>query len=275
MDNKKKFLAQLKIGRPNTYKTQKSLFNRWVSQLGPGNNQDNFVLAVTFWQNHQLSPNTIKALIGLSARWIKFQGGPDINTKPLVSKVMRSQQRKPVKALSKEQAHKLLGACKNDEDLYTAVLIAYHTGMRKGEVWGLEWDDIDILNSRITVQRSFDGPTKNGETRHVPISKELETHLLNKIVQRVEILEKNSHNLIGTKVISRKFDPNPGLQARCRKKGLPVITFHGLRHTFATLALEAGRSPRIVQEVLGHTKLSTTLDLYWSLTREELELGFC
>jgi ATP-dependent helicase/nuclease subunit A len=51
-------------------------------------------------------------------------------------------------------------------------------------------------------------------------------------------------------------------------------TFHSFRHTFATLALEAGKSPKLVSTCLGHTKLSTTLDQYWNTSKEKLELDF-
>jgi integrase len=51
-------------------------------------------------------------------------------------------------------------------------------------------------------------------------------------------------------------------------------TFHSLRHTFATLALESGRSPLLVSQALGHAKVSTTLDIYWSVSKEKLDLGF-
>jgi integrase len=259
------FIAELSLGRKNTAKTQISLFKKWVLTR-PG---DELPQLISYWQGKGLAPNTIRMLVGLTNRWRKHQGYEEYpNARQLVGKVMRTRQRAKVKSLTKEQARDLMEACKDDPDLYTAAMISYHTGMRKGEVFGLKFSDINILEGKIIVERSYDGPTKNGQSRVVPISKDLEIHLLDKILE-------NSHNYIGSKVIARQFDPNPMLQARCRRKALPIITFHGLRHTFATLALEAGRSPRLVQEVLGHTKLSTTLDLYWNLVQEELQLGFC
>lgn len=224
--------------------------------------------AVLGWQQYMLSPSTIKMALGLLLRYIKFCGGPAIDGRPYMRSVTRSQQQKKIQALTKDQAHKVLENCKANPRLYEVCLLAYHTGMRKGEIFGLEWEDIDVLKSQITVQRSYDGPTKSGFSRIIPMSPEIEAHFLDKTL-------KMSHNYIEGKVISKQFDPNPLFQAACRKAGVPVITFHGLRHTFATLALEAGRSPKMVQEVLGHSKLSTTLDLYWSVTQEELQLGFC
>jgi integrase len=206
--------------------------------------------------------------LSLLLRYIHFCGGPKLDGRPFMRTVTRSQQQKEVQALTRDQALSVLEECKQDPKLYEVCLLAYHTGMRKGEIFGLEWKDIDILKSRITVRRSYDGPTKSGLSRIIPMSGEIEAYFLDKTL-------KISHNYIEGKVISKQFDPNPLFQAACRRAGAPVITFHGLRHTFATLALEAGRSPKMVQIVLGHSKLSTTLDLYWSVTQEELELGFC
>jgi integrase len=60
-----------------------------------------------------------------------------------------------------------------------------------------------------------------------------------------------------------------------RKAGIREdFTFHTLRHTFATLALEAGRSPKLVSTTLGHASLATTLNIYWNSSGESLDLGF-
>jgi integrase len=151
--------------------------------------------------------------------------------------------------------------------------------MRRGEIWGLRWDDIDVLNDRITVQRSYDGPTKSGKSRIIPISFTLE---------QIFLADERfiSYNCIGKKsnrkrsknmnVIPHNFDPNPLLRELMKKAGVPQEgrTFHSLRHTFSTLALESGRSPILVSKALGHAKLSTTIDIYWNVSKEKLDLGF-
>jgi site-specific recombinase XerD len=77
-------------------------------------------------------------------------------------------------------------------------------------------------------------------------------------------------------VVPKNFDPNPLLRRLMKKAGIEENgrTWHSLRHSFATLALEAGRSPKLVSLCLGHTKLSTTLDCYWSASREKLDTSF-
>jgi integrase len=275
MSNSEKFLASL-YGRPNTIKTQTSLFNNWVLRYLPasapykywGAPDARITAALEGWENYKLSASTTKMCLSLALRYIHFCGGPKMDGRRYARYITRRQQQTEVQALTREQAHAVLEECKRDSKLYEVCLLAYHTGMRKGEIFGLEWKDIDIIKSRITVRRSYDGPTKSGFSRIIPMSGEIEAFFLDKTTEI-------SHNYIEGKVIAKQFDPNPLFRAACRRAGVPEITFHGLRHTFATLALEAGRSPKMVQTVLGHSKLSTTLDLYWSTTQEELELGFC
>jgi site-specific recombinase XerD len=76
-------------------------------------------------------------------------------------------------------------------------------------------------------------------------------------------------------IVPTIFDPNPLLKEACKRAGIRGdITFHTLRHTFATLALESGASPKLVQLTMGHAKLSTTLDLYWNVCGEKLDMSF-
>ena len=257
-------------GRPNTIKTQRCLFNRWVWPMVRNPKkwmQMELDRAATFWIHEGLAPRTVKSLLSLTVRYIKYEGGMELNPAGAQKAVMRLQQQEAPKALSKEDASKLIATCKKyDTSLYGPLLFALHTGMRKGEVFGLQHGDIDILKGTVTVNRSYDGPTKNGRSRIINVSKELEDFIL-------DIFPLKTYNKMREKVIFKHFDPNPRLKAMCRKAGIRLITFHSMRHTFATLALEAGRSPKQVSEALGHSNLSTTLDLYWSTT-EKLDMGF-
>ena len=250
--------------RKNTIKTQESLFKNWII---PYANFSTLEEMVKVWKDNKLSPNTIKSLLSLYAKYRKIEYNEQIDTEPIRKLISRSQQQKRVTALSKEEAKKLLQKCKPEKYLHKASYIAYHTGMRKGEVLGLQWSDFDFDRREVLVERSFDGPTKNGRSRIIPLSKDLMSFLLT--WNRPE-----TDNYVENKLFVKKFDPTPTLKIKCKEALIPEITFHGFRHTFATLALEAGKSPREVQEILGHSKLSTTLDLYWSLRKERLDIDF-
>jgi integrase len=144
--------------------------------------------------------------------------------------------------------------------------------MRRGEVFGLHYEDVEMMKNRILVQRSNSGPTKSGKSRYVPISSALEKVLVAQtfgISYNKERRKKRTGCLIPS-----TFDPNPLLKRYCREAEIKVITFHALRHTFATLALDAGRSPLLVSKVLGHSSVSTTLDIYWNTSSETLDMGF-
>ena len=254
-------------GRPNTLRTKDSLFHHWISiHLNPdGSNLDD---CVKMWQD-RLAPSTVKSLLHLAKECVKNMSGTDLDIRSHLRAVARSKQQKMITALSLDEIVRLTSVVRASyPKLYLPYMLALHTGMRRGEVWGLQWDDIDILNDTITVQRSYRGPTKSGKTRVIPISFALEKALL-------AVCPRSSYNLVAG-VIKSIFDPNPLLRAAAKKAGLREsnLTFHTLRHTHATLALEAGRSPALVSRQLGHSKISTTIDQYWNATEEKLDLGF-
>jgi integrase len=257
-------------GRPNTIKTKQSLFKNWVEpNLDPdGRNYDDVVRA---WER-QLEPNTVKSLIYIARDWVRQNTGIELPTRKHVARVGRSKQQQMVRAFRKSEIWLLTRECEADDPLYLPMMISLHTGMRRGEIWGLTWDDIDLLNDQITIQRSYDGPTKTGRSRIVPISFTLEKVFL---AHPAFLTYNKAKGKRPTNVIPKNFDPNPLLRRLMKKAGIQGdYTFHSFRHTFATLALEAGRSPKLVSMCLGHSKLSTTLDIYWSASREKLDLGF-
>jgi len=257
-------------GRPNTTKTKESLFTNWI-RPHLHSNGDNLDHCVTLWESH-LQPGSIKSILYVAKEAVKMETGVDLDIRAHVTRLGRSSQQKMVQTLSKKEIVALTRSCKaSDPELYLALMIASQTGMRRGEVFGLQYGDIDILKSTITVQRSYDGPTKSGRSRVIPISFALEKVFL----ARMPI---NTYNCIESRrienIIPVTFDPGPRLKKACREAGVREITFHALRHTFATLALEAGRSPKLVSVQLGHASVSTTINQYWNVTGEALDLGF-
>ncbi len=262
-------------GRPNTIRTKTSLYlNHIKGKLKPdGSNLDAMVAE---WES-KLQPATVKSLLYLAKDTVKDASGVDLSITRHITRVGRSSQQKMMRALSKKEVVALTAVVKADyPKLFLPMMIALHTGMRRGEVWGLKHEDVDILNDTITVQRSYSGPTKSGKPRVIPISFALEKIFLAFQCGSSynDIEGKNKRQ--GT-IVPSTFDPNPSLRRAAAQAGLrePLkLTFHTLRHTFATLALESGVSPRLVSKTLGHQAVSTTLDIYWSSTGEKIDLRF-
>ncbi|MEC0248904.1 site-specific integrase [Paenibacillus chitinolyticus] len=156
-------------------------------------------------------------------------------------------------------------------------VLAIYTGMRRGEILGLRWRDIDLENGQIRISQilAFKGEIKDGtktESGNRSIS-----------IPPVVIAELRKHR---TRIIQEKWDAKESYYdldlVVCRKNGQPVswsnfhkfwirqlsktnvrpIRFHDLRHTCASLLLSAGIHPKIVQELLGHSSIKITLDIY-------------
>jgi integrase len=176
------------------------------------------------------------------------------------------RQDEELKVLNNDQSKHLMGICKKkDPKFYPVMLLSLHAGLRRGEIFGLSCGDVDLLKGRIRVAHSYSGPTKSGKTRFIPMSKDL----TNVMVAARDLAFRNSQELI-----FERFDPNPRLRRILRFAGLPKLRFHDLRHSFATLALEAGKSPKEVQMWLGHSSVATTLSIYWNLIDQTSNVDF-
>jgi integrase len=189
------------------------------------------------------------------------------------------QIRKEIQALPPEQVRAFLQAAKGDR-LEALYLLALHTGLRQGELLGLRWSDVDLDQGRLQVRRirsaakgapTFTTP-KNNKSRSVRLTaravQTLRDHRKRQIEERLKKpaggwqetglvftstvgTPLNRHN-----VFRRSFKP------LLRHAGLPDIPFHALRHSFATLMLSGREHPKVVQEILGHSRINTTLDFY-------------
>jgi integrase len=149
-------------------------------------------------------------------------------------------------------------------EFYPILLLALHAGLRRGEIFGLTCGDIDMFKGNVRVAHSYKGPTKNGKTRYVPMSEEL----IKEMIKARNLLLRPS-----TMAVFEQMDPNPILRFLCSSAKVPVVRFHDLRHTFATMALENGVSPRHVAAWLGHSSVTTTLSIYWGLNKHEFDVN--
>ncbi len=166
------------------------------------------------------------------------------------------------------------------ETFYT---MAIETGMRKGELCGLKWDDVDLKNNRISVRRTLIkagnepvlGTPKSGRGRAIAISAELarilKKHRAEQSERRLKIGEAyHDHGFVFTKANGNPYQLNNLGQrnfAVLKKKAkVEDIRFHDLRHTCATLLLEQEMHPKVVQERLGHSDIGITLNRYAHVT---------
>lgn len=175
------------------------------------------------------------------------------------------------------------------EDYVVAWKVALATGMRRGELLGLRWKDVDLDNRTIAVARSvttvkskgekqrlIEGPTKSGRTRVVDIDAQTAERLRWFRVYRAGNLaiklvnpdmvvfgdEEGSWRL--PESFSRTFRQQLAHFRNTQpvNQQIPAIHFHSLRHTHAVWLLKAGVHPKVVQERLGHETIGITMDIY-------------
>ncbi len=164
------------------------------------------------------------------------------------------ENNKRLRYLSKEECQNLIKSC--DDHLRPIVTMALNTGMRKGEILTLKWDNVDLRHGFILLDQ-----TKNGERREIPINSTLKETL-------TELFQ-------GTKDRPRRIDvpyvfsdPSNGkpyqdvkrsFRSALKKAKISDFHFHDLRHTFASHLVMAGQDLTTVKELLGHKTLTMTL----------------
>lgn len=149
--------------------------------------------------------------------------------------------------LSQEECQELVNACA--DHLRPIVITALNTGMRKGEILSLEWDNhIDLKHGFILLDK-----TKNGDRREVPINATL-SETLKGIVRRLD----SPYVFIDSKG-KRFLDIKGSWKSALRRTGIKNFRFHDLRHTFASQLVMAGVDITTIKELLGHKTLNMTL----------------
>lgn len=187
-----------------------------------------------------------------------------IKSNPVAAMKNRKEAKKRKVALTHAEAGILLREAKQRNHPYYFIwLMALATGMRRSELAGLKWSDVDFKNRLIYVQRqniAKEGIVENLKTkedRPVPIPQsimnELTAERMRSTGEFVIDLECKSWRSGEQSRVTREF---------CLKIGIKEITFHQLRATFITNALADAVPLGIVKEVVGHAKLSTT-DVYF------------
>lgn len=181
--------------------------------------------------------------------------------------------------LNSNEVNRLLLACK-DSEIFIPVLLSVTLGLRRGEVLGLMWDDIDWKYQTVHIQRTAtcyknnefclsDVKTSNSNrTLCLPkfVLSELEKHFQNQKVQALEFgIGFNVLNLINCRADGSPISTyvlNGQFKKIVKNIGLHSLRFHDLRHTNATLMLKENVPAKIVSTMLGHSSIGITLDTY-------------
>jgi integrase len=187
------------------------------------------------------------------------------NTTELV--IAPAVQRHEFDTFTAEQARSFLKVVQGDR-LEALYVLAITTGMRQGELLGLRWQDVDPERHRLQLVRQL----KTRQSRRAVLLPELAATALadHRDRQAAEREQQGvlweEHGLVFPNTVGRPLSPN---NLRCRsffpllaRAGLPRIRFHDLRHSCATLLLGEGVHPKVVSDLLGHSQIGITLDLY-------------
>ena len=227
-----------------------------------------------------LSPRTIGDIHGVihlalkqAVRWRLIARNVSEDVSPPRDTQLHERQ-----TLTPEQAQQLL-ATASGHRLEAMITLALATGMRRGELLALRWHDLDFKQKRLHVRRSAnrlpggyrvtDPKTASGKrTITLPqfVLEALGQHRIRQLEVKLKAGPKwEEHDLVFCNIYGR-FLNSASLQvlfsSLLKKAGLPHMRFHDLRHSAATMLLAMGVPIKVVQELLGHSDISTTLNVY-------------
>jgi integrase len=197
------------------------------------------------------------------------------------------KEHREITPLSVEQIHLLLEAARGHPQEALFVL-ALHTGMRRGELLGLKWQDISFTEGTLQVRRILNRvPTKmvkEGGQRYIETEPKTKKSRRNIFLTEsaLDALKQHqdrqldaklkagaaweNHDYVFCTPLGKHLTPGHDALVQLKKllvkAGLPAIRFHDLRHSSASLLLSLGVHPKVVQELLGHTQISMTMDIY-------------
>lgn len=198
-------------------------------------------------------------------------------------------KREDIKPFTREELNKILEAASNSY-MQNIISLAVFTGMRKGEITGLRWQDVDFKKKVITIKqgakysraenKTITGRPKSEKAyRCIPISEQLVSILKKQKAQQAAlklelgtaytdnglVFAKEDGNLLNGNVVGNHF------RRIVEKVGIDYRSFHHLRHTFASIAISRKVNIKALSEVLGHSKIQITYDVYGHLLEGDAE----
>jgi integrase len=223
----------------------------------------------------------LKRALRDAVRWGRLMRNPaDMADPPKAG----SGARREMKTWTGDQVRDFLRRSEFERDRdATLWRVLVSTGMRRGEALGLRWSDLDLSAGTVTVRQTviivnhevlIGTPKTAAGARTIDLDAAsvtaLKSHRTAQAAERLAIgagwreldlvFPAVDGNPAHPEAISKRFD------RRSARYGLPHVGIHGLRHTWATLALRAGVHPKVVQERLGHASVMVTLQIYSHVT---------
>lgn len=182
------------------------------------------------------------------------------------------------KYLTDKQTEELIENSKNTE-IYIPIMLAIYTGARRGEILGLKWQNVDLKKGIIKIVDNLCAtkngliikqPKTNNGIRTIAISnnliKILKKHKIKQMENKIKLGEYyKENNMVCCYEDGHPFNPkrfSAKFHELLEKNNLPLIRFHDLRHSHASLLVKLGIEPKVISERLGHSNISITMDLY-------------
>ena len=240
-------------------------FNKEISL----NNLNEFIASIKEKYSYSTT-KLIKSLINRSLNFA-FENGL-IEEKIIITLHLKNQQIRKVQALEKqEQARLEKFILENEKRYHYGILLSLYTGLRLGEVLALKWQNLDIKNKLIYIDKSVGSISQNHKTltiesspktqssiREIPISKKLLDLL--KVLRQYNstdyVIVSHNEKQIQSRAYQKSFEN------LLKKLNIKHYGFHSLRHTFATRLLENGVDIKSISELLGHSSPTITLNRY-------------
>ena len=219
-----------------------------------------------------LSPKTVRNIHQIISSAMKLaQEQKLIVGNPAEGCALPRLEHREMQTLPVEQLQSFLGEAK-DSGVFELYYLELATGLRRGELLGLKWEDIDLERGDLRVKRQI--ARINGEVVEAPLKTKNAYRTLPLAEDTVSVLLEQKKK-VGS---SPWVFPSPAggpispdsvgnmLHRVLKRAGLPSLRFHDLRHTFATLALQNGVDVKTVSGMLGHFSAGFTLDTYAHVT---------
>ena len=180
----------------------------------------------------------------MALKWKKAQVNPVREVKFL------KEPKEKDRILTEEEEVKLLETVRTGhkaKQLESIIITALNTGMRKGEILNLKWENVDFKNRLIIVEG-----TKNGEVRKIPMNQKLTATLegAKKVSKGEYVFSENGKPYLDVKT---------GCWTALENAGIENFTFHGLRHTFGSWLGMAGIDLKTIQGLMGHKDIKMTV----------------